>query len=119
MTNLWDFRRAATDAGVAQQVIPVGYREVQGLAGSAEHLHDLVNAAASPLASAILDHGRLNAHVVASIGAGGGLAGGCPQRHDVNVHVGQHPLNGLPVGDGTPVGDPLLGPLDSHFQGAA
>ena len=113
-----DFGGAAADPGVAEHVIPMGDRQVQGFANTAEDLHDLVDAAPTPLAGGVFDHRGFHADVLAGVGSGGGFAGHGSESDYVDVYVGEHPLDGLTVGDGPAVGNALLGPLDSHLQGA-
>ena len=116
--ELVDFGGAAADPGVAEHVVPMGDRHVQGLSDAAENLHDLVDTAPAPLTGGVLDHGGFDADVLAGVGAGRGFAGDGAEGDDIHVYVGKHPLDCLAVGDGPAVGDALLGPVDGHLEGA-
>ena len=120
-THDWNPDWSPDGEWVAFESFRTGDREIyiQRLAGAAEHLHDLVDAAPAPLPGAVLDHRGFNTHVFTVVGTGGRLSSEGPQAHDVDVDVGEHPLYGLAFRDGPSVGNPLFGPFDGHVQGPA
>ena len=79
-------------------------------------MHYLIDAAPAPLTGRVLDHRRLHTHILTRVGASRGFPSDRTEGDDVHVYVGEHPLDGLAVGDRAAVGDALLRPLDGHFQ---
>ena len=84
-----DLKRApGISAGVAQQVVPVGYGRVQRLTYAAEDLHNLVYAPPAPFPRAVLYHGCLYPHVFSLVGAPGRLMSEPTHGHDLPLNIG-------------------------------
>src|SRR6266511_4240995 len=93
-------------------------RQVGGERDAAVDLHALVGGAERHLVGVVLADVAILARILAGVEPRGGLVDEQPRRLQFDEHVGQHPLDRLPVGERLAEGRALLGVGGRHFEAA-
>ena len=110
-------RRALADAPHPGLAVPALQRKLLRHAVAAVDLHGRVDDAPEHLARVELGDRGLDTGVLAAVGLPGALPDEPAAGADLDLGVGQHPLNGLALAERDPERRALLGMRDRHAMG--
>src|SRR4029453_4706539 len=109
-----DLRRPLADSAHARLAVPALERELLRHAVGAVNLHGGVDDAPQHLARVELGHRRLDARVLAAVGLPGTVPDDVAARANLDLGVGEHPLDGLALAERRTERGALLGVRDRH-----